>query len=312
MYDPKLARLLAEASQNAYLAEAPFKVWAHAAGYPEVEPFVEGDTQAYGCANDSHCFIVFRGTEPDNLKDWATDSELQWHTHLDGYRVHTGFYKAFQSIQKEFTSWLVQTGAKPLSFAGHSLGGALAVLAADAWANRSPTLYTIGQPRVGDNAFAQSVQAKLGDNYHRFVHHRDIVARVPLFSVGFLHFGNHWYVKDGIATLVASGVENEEAALQSVFGSNFDIPDSFLPHLKRIFKAIEESFNPEALAGVPAALQSVENKLNPLAKIIAQPIFTHIREIIQKFSSQQGGNKSLSDPVRDHSPVHYVSAFPPL
>ena len=312
MYDPKLARLLAEASQNAYLAEAPFKVWAHAAGYPEVEPFVEGDTQAYGCANETHCFIVFRGTEPDNLKDWATDSELQWQPQTDGSKAHRGFAKAFQSIQAQFKDWHQQTAAKPFALTGHSLGAALALLAANAWAHRNPQLYTFGQPRVGDQAFTQSVLAKLGANYHRFVHHRDIVARVPLFGVGFRHCGHHWYIKDGNAALVASQIEDEQEAIKSILGRSFEVPEILLPYLQEVFQRLEESFNPELVAGVPGLLLQIENKLPFLLKIPAKPLFMRFQDILQQFSNQQGGGRSLSDPVRDHSPIHYVSAFPPL
>ncbi len=72
---------------------------------------------------------------------------------------------------------------------GHSLGGAVASLAAD-WAaskHSSPVkLYTFGQPRVGLSMFSLMLTKKLGpDNIHRVYHTTDPVPMVPVFP--YLH-----------------------------------------------------------------------------------------------------------------------------
>jgi predicted lipase len=65
---------------------------------------------------------------------------------------------------------------------GHSLGGALAILAAydlvDQHIATRPLVYTFGQPRTGNYAFATSVMATVPDVY-RLTHYRDIVAHLP-------------------------------------------------------------------------------------------------------------------------------------
>ena len=83
---------------------------------------------------------------------------------------------------------------------GHSLGGALAVLAAvDIKHNISPntkvTLYTYGQPRVGNDEFSDFIFSKLDQTYVRVTHYDDAVAHGPPRISGFKHAGNElWFV----------------------------------------------------------------------------------------------------------------------
>jgi hypothetical protein len=65
---------------------------------------------------------------------------------------------------------------------GHSLGGALAALAATSLEYQGfkvAGLYTFGQPRVGDWAFTRQVNAHMGDRMFRYVNNNDIVPLIP-------------------------------------------------------------------------------------------------------------------------------------
>jgi triacylglycerol lipase len=70
--------------------------------------------------------------------------------------------------------------AKPLYIAGHSLGGALAVLAAAdlAAGGRRPVVYTFGAPRAGDPRFACRYGRLVPESY-RVANPHDIVTRLP-------------------------------------------------------------------------------------------------------------------------------------
>lgn len=74
---------------------------------------------------------------------------------------------------------------------GHSLGGALALLAAayihSIYVNVDQ-LYTMGQPRVGNNNFAQFM-TNLIPNTFRIVNYADVVPRIPQSILGFKHSG---------------------------------------------------------------------------------------------------------------------------
>jgi acetyl esterase/lipase len=102
-----------------------------------------------------------------------------------------------------------------LYITGHSLGGALAVLAAALLQRQYPALaaklsgvYTFGQPMVGDAAFAEACQRDFGGKLFRHVYGHDLVAHLPPLSAGkFVHFGeeygstaNGWMRRAGAAS----------------------------------------------------------------------------------------------------------------
>ncbi|WP_346290615.1 lipase family protein [Sphaerothrix gracilis] len=69
----------------------------------------------------------------------------------------------------------------PLYMTGHSLGGALATLAAyKALIYRQVTgLYTFGSPRVVQRPLAEAINTDLAGRLHRVVNHNDVVPRLP-------------------------------------------------------------------------------------------------------------------------------------
>lgn len=82
-------------------------------------------------------------------------------------RVHSGFLKQLETVwadvQWDIDSDIGQDRSNPISVCGHSLGGALATLAAvrlaaaagaGAGPHRPVRCLTFGSPRVGDSAFA--------------------------------------------------------------------------------------------------------------------------------------------------------------
>jgi len=69
-------------------------------------------------------------------------------------------------------------------FTGHSLGGALATLAASRWNTPTTHLYTFGSPRVGGKKFIQSFV--FGERY-RYRNNNDIVTKVPFEILGYKH-----------------------------------------------------------------------------------------------------------------------------
>jgi hypothetical protein len=121
--------------------------------------------------------LVFRGT--NGLETWLsnlTTFQVRW---PGGGMVHSGFKKEFFKVWPEVAEVLEEIDL-PLFFAGHSLGGALALLAASLHKPRA--VYTFGCPRVGDPVFAAGLE---GVPVYRIASLRDIVTGVPPSRIPF-------------------------------------------------------------------------------------------------------------------------------
>jgi len=126
--------------------------------------------------------LSFRGTDKDDPTDLGDDLNALPQPWPAGGKVHSGFAKAFQELWPGVEAALQQVKEYRLLFTGHSLGAAMATLAATL---REPqSLYTIGSPRVGDQAFADLLQ---GLDNHRYVDCCDLVTRVPPEVFGYAH-----------------------------------------------------------------------------------------------------------------------------
>lgn len=127
--------------------------------------------------------LIFRGTEQEP-RDFAADLEA-WPKALGsaGVDVHTGFLKALDSVWEQILPAL-ETITVPTFYAGHSLGAALATLAA---LRRKPAaVYTFGSPLVGNEAFARELRET---RIYRVVSGADLITLVPPAALGFHHVG---------------------------------------------------------------------------------------------------------------------------
>ena len=138
--------------------------------------------------------VAFRGTT--DMRDVLRDIDARLTPEGSG-RVHRGFKKTLEPLWEELSAHL---GKRPAWFTGHSLGAALATLAGNRYPN-TRAVYTYGSPRVGDSAYAGSVQAPV----YRVVNNNDFVTRIPP-PASFRHMGTLHY-------LDAAGEMHEEPGL---------------------------------------------------------------------------------------------------
>jgi hypothetical protein len=90
--------------------------------------------------------------------------------------------RLLNEVQNQLDSILaLRPGSTPV-FTGHSLGGALAMLAAARAALRFPHCYTFGQPRLFDCNFRDWYNYRAGPRTWRLVNREDIVPHLPIFS----------------------------------------------------------------------------------------------------------------------------------
>lgn len=155
-----------------------------AAGFDLVaEPFDRDGTQAFLAQGPNFAVLTFRGS--DDVAAWQTNLDVMPAPWRGGGKTHRGFAEALDLVWDDVTAALAGIRG-PLLFTGHSLGAALATLAASLVTEAG--LYTYGSPRVGDKAFRAAMADRRGVT-ERYVNDRDIVCRIPPVSLGYRHVG---------------------------------------------------------------------------------------------------------------------------
>ena len=196
------ARALMWFSQLAYETGRPETIRSVASaswGFDSVSPFAR--RQVGIPTNFETCGIIgerpnalvlaFAGTDPAVWENLATDFDIEIN---EGSNTHHGFQAALEGVLPEVDQAILasQQGGKPLFITGHSLGAALAALAARHAVDVRGVVravYVFGMPRVGGEQFRADYQAKLGSITYRLVHGLDIVARIPRSGSDYRHVG---------------------------------------------------------------------------------------------------------------------------
>jgi hypothetical protein len=202
---------LAEAAWLAYHDSDFVKTRFESAGLPEVYSFCKGSTQCFVAHSDAFIIVTFRGTELHfiqesvtglgivliNLPDLKIDLNFILTTWGRGGNIHRGFKEGLEKVWNNLEEHLNQIKNKEgyerkLWFTGHSLGAALATLAADRYSRNHKVqgLYTFGSPYVGDHEFASRFNVA---NTYRFVNNNDMVTRIP---PGYKHVGTFKYINN--------------------------------------------------------------------------------------------------------------------
>ena len=134
--------------------------------------------------------------------------------HCSGCQVHQGFYNAFAGVEgyvrNEVQKLLALYREAKIFVIGYSLGSALATIGAldlQVLFGKVSELYTYGEPRVGNEAFANFVTSSIGERF-RVIHYADIVPHLPpQIPVPYAHFANEVWYDDAMKTYKICGAE---------------------------------------------------------------------------------------------------------
>jgi triacylglycerol lipase len=175
---------LAEAALLTYWSPADAIPIYRSAGFDCTFVSANG-TDCYVASQKDFVVVAFRGTQPGQWQDVLADANIVLAPWESG-RVHLGFKNAFNVIRPQLDP-LVQTltQGRTLWICGHSLGAALATLAADHY-TATRGVCTFGSPRVGDPTFARAFDTKFSQRSLRYVNDHDVVTHVPL-PLGYKH-----------------------------------------------------------------------------------------------------------------------------
>ena len=137
--------------------------------------------------------IVFRGSS--SIRNWIDDFEIKKINYKTfpqcNCEIHDGFYSAVLHLKDQTINTvknLINNYNYNVICNGHSLGASLTQIMCmeleDVGIKTS--VYNYGQPRVGDENYAQFSNSIIKD-YYRFTHYKDSVPHVPPNEIGYYH-----------------------------------------------------------------------------------------------------------------------------
>src|SRR5260370_155400 len=157
-------------------------------------PFQVEATTGYVANSQRYAVLASRGTTKD-MRNILTDINVRFYRDPQtNAKIAAGFGQAFALVKSDISAAISQIDrGLPLYITGHSLGGALAVIASARIepSDRVAACYTFGCPRVGTAEFADELWKV---PVYRLVHSADIVPRVPP-PFGYRHAGDMRYIK---------------------------------------------------------------------------------------------------------------------
>ena len=161
----------------------------------------ETNSQMYIWKDGKTLHVVFRGTQEkyDVLVD--LDILRSYLFPSSNILVHSGFLSQFKSLESYITSEIIEGLGEidTLHFSGHSLGAAVATLAAAYYgeiykAGMKIICHTIGSPRVGNKAFTEFFATNVEEEI-RITNVKDPVPLIPM-SFLYMHVSNSICIND--------------------------------------------------------------------------------------------------------------------
>lgn len=173
----RLERLLEDFAYDSAEAMAWLKADLKALDAELLATFDRDGTQAILVSAQPGLILAFRGTEATSLADIKADVDAVSVPCPSGGRVHRGFRQAYDRVAGELQAALADHADRPLLICGHSLGGALATVAAKSLHHPAglAACYTYGSPRVGDADWVDGMKTPL----YRMVNAADCVTLLP-------------------------------------------------------------------------------------------------------------------------------------
>jgi len=182
-YSDRTAWLMAEMSKLAYFKfeDTELDKLKHVLNQADFEllaVFNNEGTQAFLTKRnkDKMAILAFRGTEKEDPRDVVTDLKASFYKDNKGIEIHDGFYKAFKVVEKDALKEVDKLKEFALYVTGHSLGGALALVATRVLnSDNLAACYTFGSPKVGKEEFDDDIKPPI----YRVVNAFDIVPFSP-------------------------------------------------------------------------------------------------------------------------------------
>ena len=198
--------------------------------FDKVTGFNKSSAQGMVASHEKYIAVVFRGT--DEMADWL-DNINAFSTKVLFGAFHRGFYQSVQDIWAPMDDEIKRLQGiekRPVWFTGHSLGGAMAAIAAAMFVHEDRPfsgVYTFGQPRCMDRDTCRIFNMEAKDRFHRFQNNNDIVTRIPSRLMGYSHVGRCIYISEEKELHSSPGwwfkfLDSVDGALEAIKENGFD------------------------------------------------------------------------------------------
>lgn len=202
-YDHDEAVKMLHYAGAAYCADDHIKSWScdpHCTDVPSFAPKLviqnsKLNLQAFiGYDNDANTIILsFRGTVGTSITNWINDLTFTQIAPFPDYptvKVHKGFFDMYLALKPEILDEISTMPKVPIQITGHSLGAALASVAAFDLGYTEKielgAMYNFGSPRVGNYDWSE-IHRYVVPNHWRVTHNKDLVVHVPAMQMNFYH-----------------------------------------------------------------------------------------------------------------------------
>lgn len=247
--------------------------------YRRIQPFAHEGTFGFVASDERNLVVALRGT--DQVIDWVTNMTVAQVPALGG-RVHRGFLEALDGVWDVLFSRvqdLLDRG-QTVWVTGHSLGGALATLAAARLQAEGIEPYitcTFGAPRCFDPRAASEYLPRL----YRFINKGDLIPTVPptltLPFYRYRHTGSLSVVLDaerGATTSLKEAAQDVFDWLRWLFSPAIDwrknVTQRLIDHgMKTYIELIKAELGPEAVARLEADQPLVPARIKPRRALAA-------------------------------------------
>ncbi|EAS04944.1 lipase family protein (macronuclear) [Tetrahymena thermophila SB210] len=191
--------------------------------------------QGYIGYHNNYIVIAFRGTQLN--KNWLNNFDFIKvdYPKCQKCTIHRGFFRTFTDLSdqlfKNLQEMLIKYPNSQIIITGHSLGGAVATIAAVEiqdyllQQNKNDLIsefYTFGQPRVGNQEFVDYFNS-IFPFALRIVNNKDIVVRLPMRIFGYSHIGTEiWFDQENNYTICSFQSEDPNCSVKFNTGSTSD------------------------------------------------------------------------------------------
>jgi triacylglycerol lipase len=191
--------ICANAAALAYAESVELQEGAFRSGFSSADQFVVRNHSVTIFKHEMGTVVAFRGTK--TWRDWKFNLSLIPTRRTWGV-LHKGFARAAEALWPQIESIISEAGAsgEKITFTGHSLGGAMAVVSAlkAHYELNVPVsgIVTFGQPPLATMSIQASLQESGINHYLRFVNSVDVVVTGPFFP--YRHVGKiNYFDSDG-------------------------------------------------------------------------------------------------------------------